>query len=179
MFCQGAAAGLDDNKEGASRLAKGFGDAVKVKVLLDGMDVLDPEIDVIELRRRVGVVFSRPIPLPLTIFKNISFGLEVAGENDKEVLSQKVEHALELVGMAGYNPLGNDSEMKIRSRNPFDAFMFFVLLCVRDTPSAASDVVAWHLETIQRCRRRVRLGDPDVLRDLASTSAASAHRTLS
>ena len=49
------------------------------EVLLDGINILDPEIDVIELRRRVGVVFSRPIPLPLTISENISFGLEVAG----------------------------------------------------------------------------------------------------
>jgi len=64
------------------------------EVLLDGINILDPEIDVIELRRRVGVVFSRPIPLPLTISENISFGLEVAGEKNKEKISRRVEHAL-------------------------------------------------------------------------------------
>jgi len=42
-------------------------DEIQGEVLLDGDNILNPEIDVIELRRRVGVVFSRPIPLPLTI----------------------------------------------------------------------------------------------------------------
>ena len=64
------------------------------EVLLDGVNILDPEIDVIELRRRVGVVFSRPIPLPLTISENISFGLEVAGEKDKHKIADAVERAL-------------------------------------------------------------------------------------
>jgi len=64
------------------------------EVLLDGVNILDPEIDVIELRRKVGVVFSRPIPLPLTISENISFGLEVAGEKDKRKIARRVEHAL-------------------------------------------------------------------------------------
>jgi phosphate transport system ATP-binding protein len=67
---------------------------IKGEVLLDGVNILDPEIDVIELRRRVGVVFSRPIPLPLTIFENISFGLEVAGEKDKKKIERRVESAL-------------------------------------------------------------------------------------
>ena len=42
------------------------------QVLMDGRDLLDPDIDVIELRRKMGVVFSRPIPLPLTVYGNIS-----------------------------------------------------------------------------------------------------------
>ena len=67
---------------------------IQGEILLDGINVLDPEIDVIELRRRVGVVFSRPIPLPLTVSGNISFGLEVAGEKDKQKISRQVEHAL-------------------------------------------------------------------------------------
>jgi phosphate transport system ATP-binding protein len=64
------------------------------EVLLENTDVLDPKLDVVNLRRRVGVVFSRPIPLPLTVFQNISFGLEVAGERDKKRLNEKVEKAL-------------------------------------------------------------------------------------
>jgi len=51
-------------------------------------------VSVVELRRRVGVVFSRPIPLPLTVFENVSYGLEVAGEKDKKVLADRVEKAL-------------------------------------------------------------------------------------
>ncbi len=69
-------------------------DEIQGEVLLDGINILDPEIDVIELRRKVGVVFSQPIPLPLTISENISFGLEVAGEKDKKKIARRVEHAL-------------------------------------------------------------------------------------
>ena len=64
------------------------------EVLLDGENILDKGIDVIALRRRVGVVFSRPIPLPLSIAENISFGLEVAGMKDKIRIAERVEKAL-------------------------------------------------------------------------------------
>ena len=64
------------------------------QVLMDGRDLLAPDIDVIELRRKMGVVFSRPIPLPLTIYGNLSFGLEVAGMRDKKVMDDRVEKAL-------------------------------------------------------------------------------------
>jgi len=64
------------------------------QVLLDGENILSSDVNVVELRRRVGVVFSRPIPLPLSIFENISFGLEVAGERDKDTLHHQVEKAL-------------------------------------------------------------------------------------
>ena len=64
------------------------------EVLMDGINLLDPELDVVALRRRIGVVFSRPIPLPLTVFQNISYGLEVAGMRDKKMLAERVEKAL-------------------------------------------------------------------------------------
>ncbi len=64
------------------------------QVLMDGRDLLAPDIDVIELRRKMGVVFSRPIPLPLTIYGNLSFGLEVAGRRDKSAMDDQVEKAL-------------------------------------------------------------------------------------
>ena len=66
------------------------------KVLIDGVDVLAPDLDVIALRRKVGIVFSRPLPLPLSIYKNVSYGLEVAGEKSREVLDEAVERALRL-----------------------------------------------------------------------------------
>ena len=69
---------------------------VSGKVLIDGVNVLDPELDVIELRRKVGIVFSRPLPLPLSIYQNISYGLEVAGEKRRSVLDEAVERALNL-----------------------------------------------------------------------------------
>ncbi len=67
------------------------------RVLLNGEDVLAPHTNVIELRRRVGMVFSRPVPLPLTIYQNITYGLEIAGERRKARLDEAVERALRQV----------------------------------------------------------------------------------
>jgi phosphate transport system ATP-binding protein len=64
------------------------------KVLFNGVDILSPSVDVIELRRKVAIVFSRPIPLPLTIYENVSFGLVTAGERRRAVLDDAVEKAL-------------------------------------------------------------------------------------
>jgi phosphate transport system ATP-binding protein len=63
-------------------------------VSMGDTNILDRNLDVVGLRRRIGVVFSRPIPLPLTIFQNISFGLEVGGMRDKEEIHTRVEKAL-------------------------------------------------------------------------------------
>ena len=67
---------------------------LKGKVLFNGKNILDPDVNVVELRRKIGIVFSRPVPLPLTIYQNVSFGLEVAGEQRKEKLDEIVERAL-------------------------------------------------------------------------------------
>jgi phosphate transport system ATP-binding protein len=66
------------------------------QVLLDGENILDPHIDVIALRRRVGMVFARPVVLPLSIRGNITYGLELAGENNKTRLDEAVERSLKL-----------------------------------------------------------------------------------
>ena len=63
-------------------------------VLLDGRDLLDPSLDVIQLRRQVGMVFARPVVLPFSIKKNVTYGLEVAGETNKDHLSEAVESSL-------------------------------------------------------------------------------------
>jgi phosphate transport system ATP-binding protein len=67
---------------------------IRGQVLMDGHDLLAADVDVIELRRKMGVVFSRPIPLPLTIYGNMSFGLEVAGIHDRKIMDERVEKAL-------------------------------------------------------------------------------------
>ncbi len=73
--------------------------AVSGKVLLADqtgafINVLDRETDVIELRRRVGMVFARPIVLPLSIRGNLTYSLELAGERDKSKLEAAVERSL-------------------------------------------------------------------------------------
>ncbi len=69
-------------------------DTVSGQVWFNGQNLLDPRTDVIWLRRKVGMVFSRPVPLPLTIYQNVSYGLEVAGERRKSRLDEAVERAL-------------------------------------------------------------------------------------
>ena len=69
------------------------------RVLLNGRNIYDPDANVIELRRKMGIVFSRPVPLPLTIYQNVSYGLEVAGIRSKSRLDDAVEKALRLAAL--------------------------------------------------------------------------------
>lgn len=65
---------------------------------MEGMVGLDKEdvkaIDVEALRRRVGMVFALPLPLPLSIFDNVAYGVRMYGEKDKKKIAVKVEEAL-------------------------------------------------------------------------------------
>ena len=67
---------------------------VSGKVLFDGVDVLSSSVDVIGLRRKIGMVFSRPVVLPMSIRENITYGLELAGEKNKNKLNDVVERCL-------------------------------------------------------------------------------------
>ena len=62
------------------------------RVLIDGEDILDPACDVISLRRKIGMVFARPVVLPFSIRRNLNYSLELIGE--KEVLDEAIERSL-------------------------------------------------------------------------------------
>jgi phosphate transport system ATP-binding protein len=68
--------------------------SISGRVLFNGQNVLDPAIDVISLRRKVGMVFARPIVLPMSIYENVVYGLRRAGERDRRKLDAAVERAL-------------------------------------------------------------------------------------
>jgi len=70
--------------------------AVAGQVLLDGENILDPHTDVIALRRKVGIVFARPVVLPLSIRGNLTYGLELAGEKRRSHLDEAAERGLRL-----------------------------------------------------------------------------------
>lgn len=72
-------------------------DVVKLegKVYLDDLDVLSTKTDVISLRRRVGMVFARPVVLPMSIEDNITYGLEIAGITDRTRLDGAVQDSLQ------------------------------------------------------------------------------------
>jgi len=58
------------------------------------LDILDPKLDVISLRRRIGMVFARPIVLPMSIRQNLTYGLKLKGEDDKSRLEDAVVRSL-------------------------------------------------------------------------------------
>ncbi|MCX7724836.1 MAG: phosphate ABC transporter ATP-binding protein PstB [Thermodesulfovibrio sp.] len=60
----------------------------------DGINILAPNIDLLNLRRKVGMVFQRPNPFPKSIFENVAYGLRVNGIRDKKLIQEKVEWAL-------------------------------------------------------------------------------------
>ncbi len=64
------------------------------KVLLDDMNILDPKTNVIELRRRVGMVFAQPVVLPMSIRANLTYALELAGEKREAKLRESIERSL-------------------------------------------------------------------------------------
>ncbi len=64
------------------------------EVLLDGVNILDRRVDVTLLRAKVGMVFQKPTPFPMTIFDNIAFGLQLYTSHPKTELDDRVEHAL-------------------------------------------------------------------------------------
>jgi phosphate transport system ATP-binding protein len=63
-------------------------------VLLDGGDIYDPKVDVVDLRKKVGMVFQKPNPFPKSIFDNVAYGLKIHGVSDKDKIQQRVEESL-------------------------------------------------------------------------------------
>jgi len=64
------------------------------RILLDGQDIYASGVDVSDLRRRVGMVFALPLPLPGTVRENVLYGPRLAGQSDRKALDQVVERSL-------------------------------------------------------------------------------------
>jgi phosphate transport system ATP-binding protein len=60
----------------------------------DNTNLLSPDVDPIEVRMRIGMVFQKPNPFPKSIFENVSYGLRVRGKTSKREIDEKVEQAL-------------------------------------------------------------------------------------
>ena len=75
------------------------GARVEGKVLLDGVNVYDSNVSLEELRRRVGMVFQKPNPLPMSVYDNVAYGPRIHGVKDKEELDRIVEKCLKAVGL--------------------------------------------------------------------------------
>jgi phosphate transport system ATP-binding protein len=64
------------------------------EVLLDGENILNPGVDIADLRFRVGMVFQKPTPFPMSVFDNVAFGLRLAQHMSRTALAERVESAL-------------------------------------------------------------------------------------
>lgn len=71
-------------------------DNVKItgKITVEGEDIYQKDTNIVELRRKVGMVFQKPNPFPKSIFENVAYGLRVNGANEMSVLKEKVEKSL-------------------------------------------------------------------------------------
>jgi phosphate transport system ATP-binding protein len=66
-------------------------------VMVDGINVIGPDTDLMTLRRKIGMVFQRPNPFPLSIYENVVFGLRIHGAADKKELDEIAEKSLQAV----------------------------------------------------------------------------------
>ncbi len=75
------------------------GARVRGRISLDEMDVLDPRLDVLALRRRIGMIFQKPNPFPLSIRRNLELPLREHGVRRRDALDHEIEIALREVGL--------------------------------------------------------------------------------
>lgn len=64
------------------------------EVLIDGKNILDNDVDVLELRRKVGMIFQKPTPFPMSVFDNVAYPLNLHYKLDKKAIEERVEQAL-------------------------------------------------------------------------------------
>jgi phosphate transport system ATP-binding protein len=76
-------------------------DGVRVEgeVLIDGVNILSPDVDETDLRKRMGLLSQRPSPLPMSIFDNVAFGPRVHGTRNRSKLDEIVEKNLRIAGL--------------------------------------------------------------------------------
>jgi phosphate transport system ATP-binding protein len=76
-------------------------EGVKVsgQILIDGIDVYDPAVDVTEVRKKAGLLAQRPFPLPMSIFDNVAYGMRIHRMKRGKKLNQAVQHYLEMAGL--------------------------------------------------------------------------------
>lgn len=86
-----------------NRINERYGDVtISGEIRVQGRNIYDPDVSLIELRRHVGMVFQRPNPLPLSVYENIVFGLRIhtpRAELNRSILDEAVESALREVGL--------------------------------------------------------------------------------
>lgn len=76
-----------------------YGARQEGEVLLDGKNIFDSDVSVTELRRRVGMVFDTPTPLPMSIFDNVALGQNMSGKKGRVAIEEVVEKSLRMAAL--------------------------------------------------------------------------------
>ena len=78
-----------------------LGDSTRVtgQILIDGIDIYDPLVDVTEVRKKAGLLAQRPYPLPMSIYDNVAYGMKIHRMKKGRELDKAVQHYLELAGL--------------------------------------------------------------------------------
>ena len=77
------------------------GQRAEGEVMMDGRNLIDPSVDINELRSKIGMVFQKPTPFPMTIYENIAFGVRLHEKLSKSEMDQRVEWALSRAAIWG------------------------------------------------------------------------------
>ena len=72
---------------------------VEGSIFMDDQNIYGPDVDVVSLRRRIGMVFQKPNPFPKSVFENVAYGLRVNGIKDKGIIENRVEESLKLAAI--------------------------------------------------------------------------------
>ncbi|MGB9672941.1 MAG: phosphate ABC transporter ATP-binding protein [Anaerolineales bacterium] len=72
---------------------------IEGEVLMDGVNIYDPSIDVTEIRKKAGLLAQRPYPLPMSIFDNVAYGMRIHHTRNRHELNRAVQHYLEIAGL--------------------------------------------------------------------------------
>ncbi len=117
-------------------------------IRVSGLDIYDRDLDVIDLRRRVGMVFQKSNPFPKSIYENVAYGLRVAGETRKSVLDEAVERSLhaaalweeckDRLGQSGFGLSGGQQQRLCIAR----AIAVRPRILLMDEPCSALDPIA-------------------------------------
>ena len=118
------------------------------EILFEGKDILSNGVDLIKLRSRIGMVFQKPTPFPMSIFDNIAYGLRLRGIKKKAELTERVENALKHAALwdevkdklyAGANELSGGQQQRLVNASALavepDVLLF-------DEPTSALDPIS-------------------------------------
>ena len=127
------------------------------EIFLDGKNIYDPDVDVVELRQRVGMVFQRPNPFPQNVYDNVAFGPRVLGMARNGYTDQIVQESLEDAAL--WDEVKDDLKMPALNLNPGQQQRLCIArtiavkpeVILMDEPCSALDPVATlHVEELMR-----------------------------